>query len=145
MTPAAMAALHKAAYTDERPWTKAEFAALLAQPGLILTGDKRSMLLGRVTLDEAEVLTLATHPDARRQGLAHAALRAFEWVAASHGAVTAFLEVSALNTAAHSLYTGVGYTEVARRRAYYTTRAGIPFDAIVMRKPLLQPVTPRVP
>ena len=87
-------ALHAAAYEVERPWTVAEVAALLAQPGSFLLGESRAALVGRVTLDEAELLTIATRPDARRQGLARALLAAFAAEARVRGATVAFLEVA---------------------------------------------------
>ena len=40
--------------------------SLLPQTGVILCGDAKSFVLGRVIAGEAEVLTLATHPDHQR-------------------------------------------------------------------------------
>jgi GNAT superfamily N-acetyltransferase len=73
-----MAALHAAAMTVPRPWTEAEFAALLSTPGTFATGDATAFALGRAILDEAELLTIATHPGRRRRGLGRACLAAFE-------------------------------------------------------------------
>lgn len=138
IAPEVMAATHAAAFTATRAWSAAEFAALLAQPGTILTGDARSFVLGRVVLDEAEVLTVATLPEARRQGLARSRLAAFARAARAAGALTLFLEVAADNTAARALYAAFGLVEAGRRRGYYRTDAG-PVDAIVMRLPLPEP------
>jgi [ribosomal protein S18]-alanine N-acetyltransferase len=99
-----MAALHAAAMTTPPPWSEAEFAALLAAPGTFAMGDARAFALGRVVLDEAELLTLATHPLNRRTGLARAALAAFESAARTRGAATALLEVAADNAPAIALY-----------------------------------------
>lgn len=136
MTPTALAATHRAAFTTERPWSAMEFADLLAQRGVILCGDDNSFVLGRVTFDEAEILTLATHPDMRRKGLARAALMDFCDRAALAGAVTAFLEVAADNDAARALYASQRFAQVGLRRAYYHRSAGPPADAVVLRRDL---------
>jgi ribosomal-protein-alanine N-acetyltransferase len=129
MTPAttlarALAATHAAAFVTERPWNAAEFAALLAQPTTVLAGDAHSFLLGRVILDEAEVLTLATHPGHRRLGLARAALTAFLAQASSRGATRAFLDVAEDNAPARALYAAAGFAETGRRAGYYAARGG---------------------
>ena len=140
MTPAEMAALHAAAMTTPRPWSEAEFAALLAQPGVFVTtgatGDAAAFALGRVVLDEAELLTIATHPDHRRRGLGRARLAAFEAEAAARGARTAHLEVAAGNAAALALYEGAGYARTGLRRGYYVAASGPAADAILLAKPL---------
>jgi len=136
VTPAALAALHAQAFDATRPWSEAEFAALLTAAGTILTGDTRAFVLGRVTLDEAEVLTLATAPAYRRQGLARAALAAFEAAAQARGATTVFLEVAEDNAPARALYAAQGYAPAGRRPGYYATGTGTPVAALVLRKTL---------
>lgn len=136
MTPDALAATHRAAFVAGRPWTAAEFAALMAQPGTILTGTPEAFVLGRVTLDEAEVLTLATLPALRRRGLALAALTAFGRAARAAGADSAFLEVAEDNGPARALYERAGYRPVGRRRDYYATSGGAPVAALILRKTL---------
>jgi [ribosomal protein S18]-alanine N-acetyltransferase len=131
-----MAALHAAAMTVPRPWTEAEFAALLSTPGTFATGDATAFALGRAILDEAELLTIATHPDHRRLGLGRARLAAFEAEAAARGARTAHLEVAAGNAAALALYEGAGYARTGLRRGYYATASGPAADAILLAKPL---------
>jgi len=139
LTPAALAATHAAAFTGDRPWSAEEFAALLSLAGMILTGDARSFILGRVTLDEAEILTIATRPDARRQGLARARLAQFEDAAEIAGATSVFLEVAADNNPALALYQTSGYAQVGRRRGYYHRANAAPADALVLGKPILPP------
>lgn len=136
MTPDTLAATHAAAFTRERPWTAEEFAQLLAQPATLLLGDDRAFLLARVILDEAEILTLATHPDHRRNGLARAALAAFLAESVRRGATRAFLDVAEDNAPARALYTAAGFTEIARRPAYYTRPDGSRTAALVLSRPL---------
>jgi len=146
MTPEALAAVHARAFAGQgRAWHVREFAGLLADRRVFLIGDSRSFALGRAVADEAEILTIATDPDCRRQGLARHVMDAFEAAAVARRAETAFLEVAADNTAGLGLYRSAGYTEVARRKAYYATRTGQRTDALIMRKPLGQQRRARQP
>lgn len=135
-TPARCAALHARAFDHPRPWTAAEFNALLVSPGTFVVGAAHGFALGRVVADEAELLTLAVAPEARRQGIGSALVREFGTQALCRGARTAFLEVAADNAAARALYKRLGYRESGRRKHYYRTAAGVPVDAIVMTRAL---------
>lgn len=139
MTPDTLAATHAAAFTTDRPWTAAEFANLLSHPAMLLTGDTRAFVLARVILDEAEILTLATHPAHRRQGLARAALTAFLSAAATCGATRAFLDVAEDNAPARALYAAAGFGEIARRPGYYHAADGQPRAAIILARDLPGP------
>lgn len=135
--PAALAATHAAAFAGgERAWSAQEFGDLLAQCGVILCGDARAFVLGRVLLDEAEILTVATDPAFRRQGLARQALAAFQARAAAAGAARVFLEVAETNHAARALYTATGYAETGRRRGYYRQADGTRADALLLARSL---------
>lgn len=133
MTPETLAALHARAFAGQgRAWSAAEFAGLLAGPGVFVAGDSRALALGRVVAGEAELLTLATDPSCRREGRARACLATFEAAARARGAEAVFLEVAEDNAAALSLYERAGFSRMARRKGYYAGGR----DAIVMRKPL---------
>lgn len=135
----AAAALHAAAYGDAgRPWTAAEFAALLARPGAVLLLEGDALLLGAAAGGEAELLTLAVRPAARRRGLARRLLVAFEARAAALGAEAAFLEVAEDNAPARALYAAAGWREVGRRRDYYRRTDGNVADALVLRRDLTE-------
>jgi ribosomal-protein-alanine N-acetyltransferase len=137
MTPEALAALHRTAFTDTpRPWSAAEFAALLDQPGTLLATRPGGFALGRVAGPEAELLTLAVHPAARRRGLATRLVAAFEAEAAARGAEECLLEVAETNAAARALYARLGYLPAGRRRGYYRRPAAPAVDALVLRKVL---------
>lgn len=132
MTPEELACLHATCFTRPRPWSAAEFSVLLADPANFLLARDGGFLLGRTVLDEAELLTLAVAPAARRRGIGGALLTGFETEAQARGATTAFLEVASDNAAAQALYAGAGWQNAGCRRDYY----GDGIDALVMRKPL---------
>lgn len=137
MTPEALASLHARAFTDTpRPWTAAEFAAFLAEPTTILAARPEGFAVGRVAGPEAELLTLAVDPDARRRGVGRGLVAAFEAEAAARGAVEALLEVAVTNRPARGLYAALGYAQVGRRRRYYCRPEAPPVDALVLAKPL---------
>ncbi len=110
MTPEALAALHALAFTDTpRPWSAQEFEALLHQPSTLIVHRPGGFALGRIAGPEAELLTLAVHPEARRGGLASELLRRFEAAAAGRGAEEVLLEVAVTNAPARALYARLGY------------------------------------
>ena len=134
-----MAQLHEAAFTTPAPWRAESFAALLAEPMVfaLVSPCARAFALGRALAGEAELLTLATHPDARRAGLARALVQRFEAEARARGATQAFLEVAETNRAARALYAQAGWRQVGRRPGYYLEgAANAPVAALVMRKSL---------
>ena len=131
-----LAALHARCFTTPRPWRAAEFEALLAQESVFLVGDATGFALGQSAGAEAELLTLAVPPDARRQGRGRALMAAFHAEAAARGASTALLEVSAENAAARALYAAEGYAEIGRRKGYYRAPRGPAADALVLTRPL---------
>lgn len=136
MTPAEMARLHSAAFTMPRPWSEAEFAALLADPKTIALTEPAGLLLGRIVAGEAELLTLAVDPAARRQGIGARLLGRFLAETARAGAAEVFLEVAETNVAARALYQNAGFTLQGRRPAYYRDGAGRAVDALVLRRAL---------
>ncbi|KEO52683.1 GNAT family N-acetyltransferase [Thioclava pacifica] len=134
----ALAALHRACFTTPRPWSEEEFSALLKNPGVFLLEETHGFLLGRVIAGEAELLTLAVAPGARRHGVGRRLVEGFADAARAREAVSAFLEVAADNTPARALYAATGWTESGRRKAYYRTPDGSRIDALVLNLPLDQ-------
>ncbi|MBS7791055.1 GNAT family N-acetyltransferase [Roseococcus sp. SDR] len=80
-------------------------------------------ILARRVLDEAEILTLAVHPDHRRQGLGEALVETAAVVTAAAGARVMFLEVAEDNAPAMALYAKAGFERAGRRRDYYAPGA----------------------
>jgi len=137
VTPERLAALHALAFTAApRPWSAAEFTVLLAEPSTILVDRTGGFAVGRIAGPEAELLTLAVDPAARRAGLGRQLVASFEAEAAARGAEVALLEVAVTNAAARALYAALGYAQVGRRRGYYVPAGALPVDALVLSKPL---------
>ncbi len=117
---AAMAAVHASAFPPGARWDAASFAAQLALPGVFgLIDPEGGIVLARIAVDEAEILTLAVAPAARRQRRGRALLAASVARAREAGAHRMMLEVSAENTPARALYQAAGFAEVGRRQHYY--------------------------
>ncbi|WP_377508632.1 GNAT family N-acetyltransferase [Octadecabacter sp. R77987] len=106
----------------------------MADPQVILCGDDLAMVIARVVLDEAEILTLATDPDHRRNGLARAVLQSCEARLRTRGVRRVFLEVAADNRAAQALYKGFGYIQAGERPDYYSRKDGTNVAAHLLRK-----------
>lgn len=138
MTPAALADLHARAFTVPRPWTAAEIADLLAGPHvfLIAAPGGQGFLMGRAVAGEAELLTIAVAPEARRQGLGAGLVARFLAEAAARGAEAAHLEVAADNAGAIALYEGAGFGRAGLRRGYFQLPGGQRIDALVMTRRL---------
>jgi len=126
----ALATIHAAAFSPAEAWGEDAIVLQLVLPGTFGLIDRRGgMLLGRIAAGEAEVLTLAVAPPARRQGVATALLRGTKALVQERGGTTMFLEVAVGNAPAQALYQQEGFVEVGRRRRYYADCS----DALVLR------------
>jgi ribosomal-protein-alanine N-acetyltransferase len=134
MTPEALAQLHRAAFTRERPWQAAEFAELLKSPFTALLSAPHGFALIRTIAGESELLTLAVDPSQQRRGIARALLR--DWLdgLAASGASRAFLEVAADNDPALALYRALGFEICGIRRGYYQRAQAPAADALLMAR-----------
>ena len=128
-----MARLHAAAFTTPRPWSEAEFSDLLASPHVFTVAEPAGFLIGRAVAGEAELLTVAVDPSARRQGIGTRLITGFLAEARAKNAESVFLEVAADNLAARALYAAAGFQPAGIRRGYYRTPLGQPVDALLLR------------
>ena len=126
---AVLAALHATAFAA--PWSENAIRDLFATPGVFALVADQGFLLARVAGGEAEILTVAVAPAARRKGHGRALVRSAATHAAISGATSLFLEVGVRNDAAQALYRGAGFSDVGRRKAYYADE-----DADILRLPL---------
>ena len=131
-----LAEIHVQAF--DQPWDEASMLSALVQPGAFAllahddAGEPLGFVLLRVAGDEAEVLTIATLPKARRRGVARILMEDACEVVRERGASRVFLEVADDNTAARGLYDRLGFTQVGLRRGYYTRTGGARVDARVL-------------
>ncbi len=137
-TPAdapAMASAHAQAF--DSPWDEMDFEDLLDGEGVfafVVRGDDPAgVLVCRAAAGEAEILTVGVAPWARRRGVARALMTAAIGAARGAGAADMFLEVDVDNTAAVTLYEGLGFVRSGLRKAYYDRGANGRADALVMR------------
>jgi ribosomal-protein-alanine N-acetyltransferase len=114
---AALASLHATSFPY--PWSANAIRELFAGPGVFAFYLPDGFILARAVGGEAEILTLAVTPIARRQGHARQLIRDAAHHAQELGALALFLEVAADNVAAQALYRGAGFASVGRRKAYY--------------------------
>jgi [ribosomal protein S18]-alanine N-acetyltransferase len=127
----------------ERPWSSAEFAALLATPGCFgflfvdtEADSARGLILLRAAADEAEILTLGVVPDCRRAGGASRLLERATAGCAARGAHRLFLDVASDNQPACRFYERHGFAIVGRRPSYYRRGTAPAVDALVMSRDL---------
>ncbi len=131
--PKELAATYAAAFPHTRPWTAKEIADIIGNNGAQCIGDGTCFLIAQKTIDEVEILTLATHPDFRRRGRAKDVLTALEQKI--RGSVQSiFLEVDETNSAARALYHSCAYRQIGLRRGYYVHTSGPATNALVLRK-----------
>ena len=137
MTPERLAELHALSFEcSPRPWRAEEFAEILNAPGVYLLEEPGAFLIARSTGSACELLTLAVHPDERRQGRASRLLARLDELACRCGLDEVFLEVAETNTAARALYANTGFAAVGLRKDYYADRGRKKIAALVLRKRL---------
>lgn len=114
------------------PWDAAALEALLDQDGVFALEDPDGFILLRAVADEAEILTLAVRPAARRRGLGARLVSEGGTAAAARGATRLFLEVADDNAAALALYARAGFVGAGRRPGYYARPDGGRQDALIL-------------
>jgi tRNA threonylcarbamoyl adenosine modification protein YeaZ/ribosomal-protein-alanine acetyltransferase len=132
-----LSALHGASFADG--WSPDAIATMLETPGMLALlavrgSQPAGFMMLRTVTGEAEILTLAVHPDQRRRGVATRLLTSsFPYLQALQAA-SLFLEVAADNTAGIALYERQNFMQVGLRKGYYQREGNITVDAIVMRR-----------
>lgn len=135
-----IAALH--AQTFPRAWTPSDVGALLKGPGGLgfvarRNGQAIGFLIGRVALDDAELMSIGVLASDRRRGIARDLLVHLEQALSAKGASALFLEVDVANGAAVRFYRSEGFCQVGLRKLYYKVANGRRSDALVMRRTVM--------
>ena len=117
----AVASLETACFAD--PWSEQALAVLLSPEnvGFVIMDGAQALAYGGMTtvLDEGTVTNIATHPDARRQGLGRQIVSSLLREAETRGLEKVFLEVRVSNEAAWRLYEQMNFSRVGLRKNFY--------------------------
>jgi ribosomal-protein-alanine N-acetyltransferase len=129
----ALAALERGVFTD--PWTIEQLGAAMEWPGamaLVAEDDGAIVgyVLGRVIVDEGEILSIATLAERRREGVGRRLLGAVMAAMIERGAHAAWLEVRMSNDAAREMYQSAGFAAAGVRPGYYRLPDE---DALILR------------
>ncbi|HVY12453.1 MAG TPA: ribosomal protein S18-alanine N-acetyltransferase [Alphaproteobacteria bacterium] len=132
--------LHAQCFDEYERWPEDLFEKFLQTPaafGIAATihGQPGGFILGQKAADEAEIVTIAVLPYARRRGLGTFLTEAFCNLCHSQKAEKIFLEVAQDNTSAILLYKKLGFSKAGRRPDYYKKERGS-VDALIMQKSL---------
>ena len=129
-----VAALEKICFAD--PWSEMSIASELQSLWsywLVALEDDR--VIGYVgsqsSIDEADIMNVAVHPDFRRQGIAEALINRLVADLKERDIHALLLEVRVSNTPAITLYEKLGFSQVGRRKNYYHNPKE---DALILRK-----------
>lgn len=121
---AVVAHLYGASFDE--PYPEPVAASLLRTPGAwchlawsVETGTPLGFVIARSILDEAEILSIGTMPDARRQGVASTLLEVTFSTALRAKCRVVHLEVGEDNPGAGALYREIGFRATGRRENYY--------------------------
>ena len=130
----AVAALEKACFSD--PWSEGSVRSELDNPlSLWLVAEKGGEIAGYIgsqsVLDAADMMNVAVAPGSRRGGIAEALIGSLIAQLDANGVRSLSLEVRVSNDAARALYEKLGFSEVGRRKNYYTKPKE---DALILRK-----------
>ena len=83
------------------------------------------------SIDEADIMNVAVHPDYRRQGIAEKLINTLVADLKKRGCHALLLEVRVSNTPAITLYEKLGFAQVGCRKNYYQNPKE---DALILRK-----------
>lgn len=131
-----------AAHWDEQEYLRAlrpgglpERVLLSAEDGVV-----HGFVFAKVLGPEWEIENVVVHPDCRRRGLGSQLLADLILRARSRGASSVYLEVRESNHPARKLYSQLGFSEIGRRKSYYSDPEE---DALLFRLDFPQPL--RIP
>lgn len=136
---AALAVLHDQCFAVEDSWNAWAFQdtlSLSSTLGLCIEQDARigAFILLQSTPPEAEILTIAVHPDLRRRGLARTLIQRSCELLAQRGVQRLLLDVAADNPGAVAFYENMQFVADGRRKHYYKRKGGQRVDATLMSR-----------
>jgi len=124
-----------ASVSEAASWSADEFRSALQGDLSARVAEEEGIVCGlvvfRTMADEAEILNLAVASARRRRGIGSRLMEDTLAACKTAGVKRIFLEVRDSNDAARNFYLRIGFTEVARRRKYYS---GPMEDALVLAR-----------
>jgi ribosomal-protein-alanine N-acetyltransferase len=124
-----------ASVPEAAPWFADEFQIALQGNLSVRVAEEEGIVCGlvvfRTMADEAEILNLAVASASRRRGIGSRLMEDALAACKTAGVKRIFLEVRDSNDAARKFYLRMGFTEVGRRRKYYS---GPMEDALVLAR-----------
>ncbi|MEM7215083.1 MAG: N-acetyltransferase [Pseudomonadota bacterium] len=139
-----LAEIHRESFT--RGWSDGEFQTLLSSdpyfclvsrvPGNVSLQSISGFVLVKKVLDEAEIISIATSPKMRRNGLGRQLMDAAVRQLVADRVKSLYLEVDRENGAAVHLYSRMGFKKVGTREGYYPgnpAQGDKPSAALVMK------------
>ena len=129
-----VAQLEKICFSD--PWSEMSIAheleSLWSYWLVAVDGDTVAGYIGsQSSIDEADIMNVAVHPDYRRQGIAENLINTLVAELKKRGCHALLLEVRVSNTPAITLYEKLGFEQVGCRKNYYRNPKE---DALILRK-----------
>lgn len=141
----AFSRVHVAAFEaqNENGWEDASVKASLESPGMVAflfvtEGQPAGGLMVRLVCDEAELITVAVHPDWQSKGVGRTIIDYMLEFLHTKNIATCFLEVRKDNAKAVELYMKTGFVQVGVRRNYYQDLEGKRSDALLYSFDLLK-------
>lgn len=128
--------LHADAFANY--WNVSDFNDFFSTPGTLAwlaytsDGTAAGMVVLRIQMEQADIITIAVKPQFRRRGIARALMQQAMNVATQQRAQKLFLDVEDNNIAAHQLYKELEFEQISRRKLYYRQKNGSYTDALVM-------------
>lgn len=119
------------------PWSEKSFIDAFEAANITIYAavDEKNHVLGFSCLlaiaDEGEILNIAVHPSARKNGVGDSLMNAMLSDGVCCGVNYFYLEVRESNVAARHLYEKNGFVALGVRRRYYSKPTE---DAVIMRK-----------
>lgn len=117
------AASFKNSWSDgelEKMFSNENYLCMVAHPPKTDTSKPSGFVFVRSVVDEAEIITIATDPNARRKGVARKLLQETIRNLEFDRKQKLFLEVDEANNAAINLYKSLGFKIISERSGYYS-------------------------
>ena len=115
------------------PWKTSDIEDALHSPTMVAwvweeAREIKGAILLQICMDEAEILSIATAKNARRQGIGRTLI---EYALREMGReVSVFLEVRSKNSGAIAFYEALGFSPIGMRKKYYKDPSD---DALLMK------------